>query len=894
LNHERGFNFENTVVLTDALESVRWRVCCLFLDAMKNLRLLCCGAILSAAFVGGIVPDAMAAVFCVGPSATGDGSGKDWNNQTAWSSITPSRGNTYYLADGTYGGKTLNAAPSGSAYITIKKATVGDSAVEGITGWSSTFGDGQASFSGTIVFNQSYYIFDGVKGSMTRVMTDYGFTFPNTVRYPVRTFNLSTAISDISISHISWTAPSSDVEKFFHSTDNSTKSVHRLTISHCLSDGHSNFQWGTSAALAMDDWVTEYNIMRRCYSSAAVHGEDLNNNYGNIRNWHIRYNLFEEQGSGGAPTGVIVVLNGAAGPYYVYGNVFQNMRWAEVGIGGIHHNMSGAVYNNTFINCQSVYNYSQWIGGGRGNTLTAQNNLLVNMRADRNGSGTISHNTYANCTSVPSGELNSQILSSSGLINTTTFQLVQPTAAGATLSSPYSTDPSGKARGTDGTWDRGAYELGGVVATPTISVSPNALNFGPVETNSIRDLNFTVQNNGGGTLTGNVTDATPFAVVAGGAYSLGAGQSQTVTIRYSPAVLGSHSQNVTFSGGGGIIANVSGIAVMVDNAAPIVALSSPAHGLTVSNTVGVTATASDNVGVVGVKFFINGNELFDDTSSPYSYSWDTLWVSNGSHQVYAQARDAVGNIGWSATNTITVANPLAALPEPIAYWNFNEGSGATATDSNANNVLTLRNGATMSAVGKFGSGLLLDGVNDRADAPNSASLNITGSAISVAAWVKIESQATWQQFVVKVKETGAFTPPYFAWHLFGSHASTTQWTPRFQLANTEGISVDVGSSLNVNYDEWVHLVGIYDGAMVRIYVNGVDQGSAPQGGNILGYNQPLYIGAHGLPGEFAKGIIDEVRIYSSALSAMQVQALYVVGGTGAAPAPPVGLRVVGL
>jgi hypothetical protein len=236
--------------------------------------------------------------------------------------VSFARGNTYYLADGTYGGKTFSTAASGSTYITIKKATIGDAAVEGIAGWNSALGEGQASFTGVCEFTSSYWVFNGVKGSLSRNMADYGFTFTTGTRYVVRVYNLSQAISDVTISHISWTAPSGDVEKHFFQTHNSTKSVARVTISHCFSDGHSNFQWGTSAGLAMDDWVTEYNIMRRCYSSAAIHGEDLNNNYGNIRNWHIRYNIFETDGPGGGPTGCIVVLNGAAGPYYIYGNVF--------------------------------------------------------------------------------------------------------------------------------------------------------------------------------------------------------------------------------------------------------------------------------------------------------------------------------------------------------------------------------------------------------------------------------------------------------------------------------------------------------------------------------------------------------------------------------------------
>ena len=196
--------------------------------------------------------------------------------------------------------------------------------------------------------------------------------------------------------------------------------------------------------------------------------------------------------------------------------------------------------------------------------------------------------------------------------------------------------------------------------------------------------------------------------------------------------------------------------------------------------------------------------------------------------------------------------------------------------------------------------MLLNGANGRADAPNSSALDISGTAITVAAWVRLEDQSDWQQIVAKVKESGAFTSPYFAWHLFGGHVSSTQWRPQFQLVNSSENSVNVSSSVDVGYDEWVHVAGVYDGSQLRIYVNGVVQGAAAQSGNIISYKQPLYIGAHGLPGEFVKGSIDDVRIYALALTATEVAALYTSNPPVSSPTPaltssppqaPTGLRI---
>jgi hypothetical protein len=108
----------------------------------------------------------------------------------------------------------------------------------------------------------------------------------------------------------------------------------------------------------------------------------------------------------------------------------------------------------------------------------------------------------------------------------------------------------------------------------------------------------------------------------------------------------------------------SAVTVTVDNAAPAVSLIGPGNGATVSGTVTLGATASDNVGVVGVRFFVDGNQLgAEDPSAPYGpVSWNTTTVTNGSqHALKAVARDAAGN-STTSTATVTVAN---ATPQQI-------------------------------------------------------------------------------------------------------------------------------------------------------------------------------------------------------------------------------------
>lgn len=99
---------------------------------------------------------------------------------------------------------------------------------------------------------------------------------------------------------------------------------------------------------------------------------------------------------------------------------------------------------------------------------------------------------------------------------------------------------------------------------------------------------------------------------------------------------------------------------VADTVAPTVSITAPASGATVSgSSVTLSANASDNVGLAGVQFKLNGSSIgSEDTSSPYSITWDSKTVANGTYTLTAVARDASNNQTISAPVTITVDNPL--------------------------------------------------------------------------------------------------------------------------------------------------------------------------------------------------------------------------------------------
>jgi len=108
-----------------------------------------------------------------------------------------------------------------------------------------------------------------------------------------------------------------------------------------------------------------------------------------------------------------------------------------------------------------------------------------------------------------------------------------------------------------------------------------------------------------------------------------------------------------------------------DTTPPTLSMTAPAAGATVAGTITVSASATDNVGVVGVQFKLDGSNLSAEVMvAPYVVSWTTTTASNGVHTLTAIARDAAGNVATSSVVSVTVANgdtipPTVAITAPV-------------------------------------------------------------------------------------------------------------------------------------------------------------------------------------------------------------------------------------
>ncbi len=335
----------------------------------------------------------------------------------------------------------------------------------------------------------------------------------------------------------------------------------------------------------------------------------------------------------------------------------------------------------------------------------------------------------------------------------------------------------------------------------------------------------------------------------------------------------------------------SGSGTPGDTTAPTTAVTAPANGAAVAGTVSLSASASDNVGVAGVQFRRNGVNLgAEDTTAPYSVTWDTTTVANGSHTLSAVARDAAGNIGTSASVTVTVSNtspppsPTAGL---VAAYGFDAGSGTSAADASGKNNTGTLSGATWFAQGRYGRALSFDGVNDVVTVPDATSLDLT-TAMTLEAWVRPTALSGYRTVLMKEVSGG------LAYTLY-AHDNAPKPAAYVRISG-KTTSDAVGGTAALALNTWTHVAATYDGATLRLYLNGTQVGSRAITGSIVTSSNPLRIGGNSVWGEYFAGQIDEVRVYNRVLDAAAIRSDMAtpVGNVNTATPPkaPTNVRVV--
>ena len=861
--------------------------------------------------------------YCVRVGATGSNNGSDWNN--AYTSLPSSlvRGATYYVATGSYGSHNFSDAQSGTNLIIIRKATATDHFTD--TGWQSSYGTGQAVFQAPFTFDTGYYTIDGQY--RTTIGSGHGFHLvnggsqPNNVRLgssgPTYAPNVTLRYIEIEGSHSLSNSPV-DVGVLADNTYTANPGSANLLVQYCYihNVGNCPFLIRNSFGVTLEYNYSRFNNYTTLNHAEAISSAEANNNF------TVRYNIFEDC----VGSAWVYTASGSDWPvnsisnWWFYGNIYQisytNLNDTAIAIGptdwGCLALISIACHgeirfcNNTIIN---LNNNSVNVGGGQefaglyvgeGFTTTAdkfyvQNNLWINCNevdplvqglSQVNGSYFANitnlywdHNTYISTPTTDTDPYR-QVLTA----NTTNWlvnwfsendHLVTNTAAGTPLPAPFNLDPDGNTRGADGTWDRGAYEFNASLAGST---NPPVIS--GVQSTSVSDRSATIVwgtdqqstsilQYGLNTSYGNsVTNATLTT-------------SHSITISNLSANTTCHYLASSANAGGyvGKSTDSTFTTLTLDTTPPTVSVTAPVSASVIAGMTTLSANASDNVMVAGVRFLVDGLPVGSTiTSVPYSVNWNSLSVTNGAHSIQAVATDGAGNAATSTVVNVQIQNIVTN--GLVGYWNFDEGSGTQAKDSSGfGDTATLNAGAAWTTNAVLGASALMLNAASAASAsvPDSAALEISGD-LTIAMWVKQTSLPainSWMYYL----EKGQNSQENYAWGAY-TDAGGTRLFFEFVDATSTVRYYTQGTGLTLGTGTWTHVAVVFDHTHGQLYffMKGKQVSSMAVTQSLTTAANPLVIGQQNITGYeyYLNGSIDDLRIYNRALAASEINALSLI------------------
>jgi hypothetical protein len=283
-----------------------------------------------------------------------------------------------------------------------------------------------------------------------------------------------------------------------------------------------------------------------------------------------------------------------------------------------------------------------------------------------------------------------------------------------------------------------------------------------------------------------------------------------------------------------------------------------------TDTVGVTAYRVERCQGAGCTTFV---EIGTATVTTYN---NTGLADSTTYCYRVRAQDAAGNLG-PYSNTKQIATPAPPPPGTglAGAWGLDEGTGTQTADASGNgNTGSLVGDTTWLPAAEHGAGLSFDGSGDSVESVSSSSLDIGGIAITVSFWAWVDdSTGSDMVFLAKPWTVGTQALPHYQYAVeFDTQAKAAD----FFLGTTAGVRLGP-YSMTVTPGTWVNVAFSYDGSFVRGYRDGVLALTSAASDSIGQRATPLRLGVDAIGAQGFKGRLDDVRIYSRALSAAEIQ-----------------------
>jgi hypothetical protein len=240
----------------------------------------------------------------------------------------------------------------------------------------------------------------------------------------------------------------------------------------------------------------------------------------------------------------------------------------------------------------------------------------------------------------------------------------------------------------------------------------------------------------------------------------------------------------------------------------------------------------------------------------------------------AQGLNVTQAFTWEARNT-TAYSQVILSDQPSSYWKLDEAAGTSAADSAGSVTGTYTNGPVVNqvtGVKDAGTAVQFDGTNDYVTLGNNYGFAAT-AAFSAELWVNPNAAGATSRQLINKTDASA---PYGGWCVYLQ--SSGQSIPNqvsFQRLSSAGVGTYASSTAALPTGTWSHVVVTYDGANMRIYVNGALQQTTASAGSLPSHTSPLRFANEGT--QYFSGKLDEIAIFSSALNATQVTDHYNAG-----------------